>query len=80
MYNKISLTIEEQITQLQQRGLFIASVELAKHFLSHISYYRLAGYWWPMQVEPKDQHLFKPGSKFEDVISLYSFDLSLIHI
>lgn len=77
MYNKISLTIEEQITQLQQRGLFIASVELAKHFLSHISYYRLAGYWWPMQLEPKDQHLFKPGSKFEDVISLYSFDSSL---
>ncbi|MES2445796.1 MAG: Abi family protein [Bacteroidota bacterium] len=77
MYNKIPFTIEEQINQLQQRGLFISNAGLAKHFLSHISYYRLAGYWWPMQKEPKDQHVFKHNSKFEDVIALYNFDREL---
>lgn len=77
MYNKISLTIDEQITQLQQRGLSITNLEQAKHFLSHISYYRLAGYWWPMQIEPKEQHVFKEDSRFEDVISLYNFDSEL---
>lgn len=77
MYNKIPLTIDEQINQLQQRGLFISDITLAKHFLSHISYYRLAGYWWPMQKEPKDQHIFKDNSRLEDVIALYNFDREL---
>lgn len=77
MYNKIPLNIDEQITKLKERGLVISNTELAKHFLSHISYYRLAGYWWPMQMEPKAQHNFKEGSKFEDVISLYNFDREL---
>lgn len=77
MYNKISLTIDEQIKQLRQRGLFISDSDFAQHFLSPISYYRLAGYWWPMQMEPKDKHIFKKGSKFEDVISLYNFDREL---
>jgi abortive infection bacteriophage resistance protein len=77
MYTKISLTIEEQITQLKARGLFISESDLATHFLSHISYYRLAGYWWPMQIEPKENHIFKEGSRFGDVISLYNFDREL---
>lgn len=77
MYNKQSLTIDQQIAQLIDRGLSINHPDIASHFLSHISYYRLAGYWWPMQSEPKENHIFKPGSKFEDVISLYNFDREL---
>jgi abortive infection bacteriophage resistance protein len=49
MYTKHALTINEQIKKLSQRGLLMD--EDAFHFLSHISYYRLAGYWWPMQIE-----------------------------
>ena len=30
-----------------------------------------------MQQELKDAHLFKPNSKFSDVISLYNFDREL---
>ncbi|MDP2187511.1 MAG: Abi family protein [Sphingobacteriaceae bacterium] len=41
-----------------------------------MSYYRLAGYWWPMQSN-KETHNFKPDSKFEDVVSLYNFDREL---
>lgn len=77
MYIKGALTIKEQIAQLQQRGLEIIVADNAEHFLSHISYYRLAGYWWPMQAEPKENHQFKPDSRFCDVISLYNFDREL---
>ncbi|RZK60526.1 MAG: Abi family protein [Pedobacter sp.] len=76
MYSKNAFTIEEHITQLQERGLLIADKALAAHYLAHVSYYRLAGYWWPMQAD-KELHLFKPNSKFEDVIHLYNFDREL---
>lgn len=76
LYNKIPLLIDRQIEQLQNRGLEIKDPELARHYLSHVSYYRLAGYWWPMQSD-KEKHLFKPNSKFEDVVHLYNFDREL---
>lgn len=77
MYTKNALTIDQQIDQLKQRGLTID--EDAFHFLSHISYYRLAGYWWPMQKGPKEDqdHTFKENSKLSDVIALYNFDREL---
>ncbi|NNV58005.1 Abi family protein [Panacibacter sp. KCS-6] len=76
MYDKQSFTIEQHIKQLQQRGLAITNEQLAIHYLSHVSYYRLAGYWWPMQSD-KEKHIFKPNSKFEDVVALYNFDREL---
>ncbi|RYE18600.1 MAG: Abi family protein [Sphingobacteriaceae bacterium] len=76
MYTKEPLTLQEQIDQLIARGLLINEEDNAIHYLSHISYYRLAGYWWPMQQD-KENHLFKPNSKFADVISLYNFDREL---
>lgn len=77
MYLKKALTINEQITQLKERGLVINDDDETHHLLSHISYYRLAGYWWPMQDEPKENHIFKPQSNFSDVIALYNFDHEL---
>ncbi|ANH83330.1 CAAX protease [Niabella ginsenosidivorans] len=76
LYNKQPYTISDQIKQLQQRGLQIDDDALATHYLSQVSYYRLAGYWWPMQAD-KEAHLFKPNSRFEDVIHLYNFDREL---
>jgi abortive infection bacteriophage resistance protein len=76
LYNKKTLSIEEHIEQLRNRGLTIADEDLAKHYLAHVSYYRLAGYWWPMQSD-KVLHQFKPHSKFEDVVALYNFDREL---
>jgi len=76
MYTKPVTTIAQQIEQLQNRGLAIADETAAAHFLSNISYYRLAGYWWPMQSDKVD-HLFKPNSRFEDAIALYNFDREL---
>jgi abortive infection bacteriophage resistance protein len=76
IYSKKVCTIEEHIVQLIERGLAINNIETAKHYLANISYYRLAGYWWPMQSD-KINHCFKPESTFNDVISLYNFDCEL---
>ncbi|MCK5342980.1 MAG: Abi family protein [Candidatus Heimdallarchaeota archaeon] len=76
IYSKTALTIDEQIAQLEARGLVIVNKALASHCLQTMSYYRLAGYWWPMQKDAVN-HSFKDGSTFEDVIFLYDFDREL---
>ncbi len=76
LYLKKPLTVEEQINRLKERGLLISDINLARKYLSHISYYRLAGYWWPMQ-ENDENHNFKINSTFENVIKLYNFDAEL---
>ena len=76
MYTKSPVSIQDQIQILQSRGLLIHTNDNASHYLSHISYYRLAGYWWPMQSD-KVNHIFKPNSLFKDVIALYNFDQEL---
>ncbi|KYG71466.1 CAAX protease [Roseivirga ehrenbergii] len=76
MYDKSPITIEEQISKLQNRGMIFNDVSLAHRALSHISYYRMVGYWWPM-YEDKENHIFKPNTVFEDVVALYNFDHEL---
>ena len=56
--------------------MLIENDQHAFHYLEHISYYRLAGYWWSMQLNKTD-HVFKPNSRFGDVIHLYNFDQEL---
>ena len=75
-YEKVPNTISEQIEKLIERKLVINNKPLATHYLTHVSYYRLAGYWWPMQSD-KEKHQFKENSTFEDVVSLYNFDREL---
>ena len=76
MSNKESRSIQEQIDLLKHRGMIIEDEEFAHLHLSHISYYRLKGYWWDMQKD-KENHVFQTGSRFEDVIARYSFDKEL---
>jgi abortive infection bacteriophage resistance protein len=76
MFNKKAFTIKEQIAQLQKRGLQIPNPALAERYLANISYYRLGEYWYVMQQD-KEKHIFKPNSRFTDVIALYNFDAEL---
>lgn len=76
MFSKKAFTLNEQVKQLQERGLDIPNSNLAKRYLANISYYRLGEYWYVMQ-ENKEEHTFKPNSRFRDVISLYNFDAEL---
>jgi len=75
-YNKKVTSVEEQLQQLTERGLSIDDPEVAQRWLLNVSYYRLAGYWWPMQAD-KVLHTFKPNSRFSDVVALYEFDREL---
>jgi abortive infection bacteriophage resistance protein len=76
IYTKPSIDIKQQVSQLITRGLIIKDTSLAERYLSNISYYRLAGYWWPMQSN-NIVHTFKPNSTFENVIAIYNFDQEL---
>ncbi len=75
-FDKVATTFQDQIRLLKKRGLIIADEATANIFLQNISYYRLSGYWWPMQAD-KVQHTFKPNSTFENVIAIYNFDREL---
>lgn len=75
-YTKPSIDIAAQIARLKNRGLIIADEGKAAELLSSISYYRLAGYWWPMQAD-KTLHTFKPNSTFANVVAIYNFDREL---
>lgn len=72
-FSKPALSLSQQIAQLKARGLAIDDEQAAEHFLRNISYYRLAGYWWPLQAD-KVNHIFKPGSHFDQIIEIYNFD------
>lgn len=76
MVHKPAKTIEEQISILKERGMRFSDEEKATAYLGRISYYRLKGYWWDMQVDPY-QHTFQTQSHFEDVIQRYDFDQQL---
>lgn len=75
-YTKSATSIKDQIAQLQTRGLLIHDVFAAEQTLAHISYYRLAAYWWPLQASTLTHH-FKPGARFETAVELYNFDRAL---
>jgi abortive infection bacteriophage resistance protein len=79
-YNKIPLTIEQQITKLKQRGLLFNDEIRAKNYLSNISYYRLRAYTFPFQdniIPTNDHHFFTDNISFEDIVDLYCFDRRL---
>lgn len=76
MFAKNPTTLSQQIAILKSRGLTIEDERLAEFYLSHISYYRLGEYWYSMQSD-KEKHIFKPESKFSDVVLLYEFDREL---
>ena len=59
-YKKPPKSVKDQVTLLQARGLQISDVAIAEHYLLHLNYYRLAGYWFPYE-ENHATHTFKPN-------------------
>lgn len=76
MFQKPATTIDWQIKKLQERGLVIDDENLAKGYLSNVSYYRLGEYWYVM-LSDKENHIFKDTANFSAVISMYEFDRQL---
>lgn len=77
-FSKQPLTIEQQIDLLKKRGMSIPEPSRASHYLTHISYYRLSGYWRPFEQENgESNHLFVDGTSFDQVLQHYIFDREL---
>lgn len=75
-FNKPYLTLEEQLTLLENRGLIVSDRQKAKYYLGHLNYYRLSGYWFPFKQSPTINK-FRPNISFEDILNLYIFDREL---
>jgi abortive infection bacteriophage resistance protein len=74
-FTKPPLSIEKQINLLQSRGMAIDNSKRTARYLAHINYYRLRTYWLPFEdKENGTEHHFKPGTTFNDVLTLYLFD------
>ncbi len=76
-FSKPSISVNEQVTLLQSRGLNIQDTERAKRYLEVISFFRLSAYMRPFQLAHDDQHTFKDNAKFREIVALYAFDREL---
>lgn len=76
--SKPPITLDEQVAQLRRRGMRIADEDRARHYLAHLNYYRLRGYWMGLEVPAENgDHAFRSNVCFDDVIALYDFDRRL---
>lgn len=55
-YNKPWMSIEEQLTRLQERGMQISDADKARECLERIGYYRLSGYWYDFRIRTAIRH------------------------
>ncbi|MFD1133989.1 Abi family protein [Psychrobacter sanguinis] len=79
-YDKSPLTFSQQITRLENKGMFFENKKHAEAKLASISYYRLSGYWYPFRIRNSQNIItskFEPGTNFNEVVSLYEFDRKL---
>jgi abortive infection bacteriophage resistance protein len=76
MVKKTAKNIEEQITLLKSQGMTFNNDNYAEKIFSRISYYRLEGYWWDMQIDTS-QHVFGQDACFKNVVNRYEFDKQL---
>ncbi|HEY0722174.1 MAG TPA: Abi family protein [Gammaproteobacteria bacterium] len=75
-FTKPPTDLDQQADILIQRGMTIPDRDRAKHFLQHLNYYRLSGYWLPFEASHQP-HQFKPGTHFDHIVDLYVFDREL---
>ncbi len=73
-YEKPFFSFDQQLDQLQARGLLISNRREALEFLRRVNYFRLQAYWYQFEVSPHPEHTLKPGTTFDDIRSLYLFD------
>jgi abortive infection bacteriophage resistance protein len=81
------MAFDDQLKQLQRRGLQVEDEAAARSYLKRLGYYRLSGYWYPLRAidlgasRAKGRAVradtFVAGSRFEDVVRLYVFDKKL---
>lgn len=75
-YEKQPKTFAEQVALLQSRGMVVPDPKRAEHYLSHLNYYRFAGYILPFEQDHAT-HTLRLGTSFDEVLNLYVFDREL---
>lgn len=78
-HSKDAHTYQEQLDLLKARGLVVADEPSALHCLEHHNYYRLSPYRFPF-TPPGNRDVFRPGTTFEQLWALYTFDRQLRHL
>lgn len=78
-FAKPPASIDQQIDLLVQRGMDVPDRQRAAHYLRHLNYYRLRGYWLPFEsgIADNGDHRFQAGTMFEHVLERYVFDREL---
>lgn len=70
-YAKPWLSVADQVSKLEARGLQVDDRPDAESFLRHVNYYRFAGYCLAFE---QPRHSFPKGVTFEQVKFAYTFD------
>jgi abortive infection bacteriophage resistance protein len=76
-FAKPPLSIPDQLVKLEARGLQIVDRAAAEHSLRYTGYYRLSAYALTFQDCAQPEKPFRPGTTFDDLISVYCFDREL---
>jgi len=76
-YKSDALNVEQQVVLLQEKGLIITDPQTAKHWLSHISYFRFKSYSYSFKDYKNANGNYITGTSFEKVRDLYLFDRKL---
>lgn len=76
-YPKSYSSPSDLVKLLKSRGLVIEDEAKAKSYLKNISYFRLSAYCHPLLETPKENHTYKKGASFSQVLNLYRFDRKL---
>ena len=76
-FEKSYTSTDDIVGILQERGLNVDNQEQAADILKNVGYYRFSAYLYPFLTQPKENHLFKQGSRFSGAWSLYRFDKKL---
>ncbi len=74
LYTKPPLTLDDQVAQLQSRGM-LGDPERMKRKLAVVNYYRLSGYWFPFKTGKGEE--LAEGTTFETIWKRYCFDRQL---
>ncbi|MCD8236446.1 MAG: Abi family protein [Prevotellaceae bacterium] len=77
LFNKAYKSPANIAALLKGRGLDITDSQRTEHYIRNIGYYRLSAYLYPFLQIPKEEHRFKIGSCFQDVLNIYRFDKKL---
>ena len=76
-YTKTYLPPSQLVTLLKSRGLHIEDDARTENFIRRIGYYRFSAYLYPLLALPKENHVFKPETAFNQALDMYRFDRHL---